>query len=100
MNKYFEFSFRGLDPPWAALGKGLKAYALESAPGGAVVAVQLVVSDGSVVVVRSAQTTLNVGEWEEVDTLEFKHLGTSERALPALPLPEAWLEIARIEKMI
>lgn len=100
MSKYFGFAFRGLNPLRVALGKGLKAYAVESAPNGAVMSVQLFVSDESVVIVRSVQTTLNAGEWEEVDTLEFKHLRTSQRALAALPLPDVWLEIVSMEKII
>ena len=98
MRKYFGFAFHGLSPLRVALGKGLKAYAIESAPGGAVTSVHLFVSDESVVIVRAVQTTLNSGEWEEVDTLQFKHLRTPERALAMLPLPSVWLKIVSMEK--
>lgn len=100
MRKYLGFAFHGLGPLRSALGKGLKAYAIESAPGGAVTTVHLLVSDDSVVRVRSVQTTLNAGEWEEVDTLQFKHFRTSETGPPVSPLPSEWLEIVGMEKLI
>src|SRR5688572_7767340 len=100
MSKYFGFAFRGIDPLRVALEKGLIAYAVESAPGGAIASVQLFVSDKSVVIVSAVQTTLNLGDWEEIDTLDFKHLRTPERTLEVLPLPEAWSEIVRMEKII
>ena len=100
MSKNFRFAFHGPNSLSVVLRKGLKAYAVGSAPNGAVMSVQLFVADESVVIVRSVQTTLNVGEWEEIDTLEFKHLSAPERVLAVLPLPEAWLEIRCTEKLI
>jgi hypothetical protein len=100
MKRRVGFSFHGLTPLRTALEQGLKGYAVELAPGGAVVSVQLFVSDGSIVVVRSVQSTLVVGEWEEIDTLQFRQVRMSERSLAVLPLAEVWLRIARIEKII
>lgn len=93
-----EFDTDGIGSVQSMIRKGIVGYAVDSIFQHGKSTIWLYLSDDVVLKIYTTMTD-TVG-WDEVGTLVFRLLGNGDDVPEMLPLPQAWRNVAAIEKLI